>query len=178
MAYVAIMKKIRGLAAVTLLSVLTTGVSLADAVSEYDLKAAYLLNFASYVEWPSSQGPITICIYGENPFKATTIVSLLKEKQGRVDVTFTYPRQLGQLADCKILYLASSERDNFDQIIASLHNASVLIVSDIQDDLPAGVMINLLLESNRLAFEVRMNTVLAAKLKISSKLLKLAKSVQ
>jgi hypothetical protein len=149
----------------------------ADTVTEYDLKAAYLLNFASYIEWPGQPEPVTICIYGENPFKAATIATLLEAKAGQINAGFKYPRQLEQLTDCNILYLGLSEHENFGKTVALLHNAPVLIVTDVQDGLPPGVMINLITESNRLRFEINVNTVLASKLKISSKLLKLAKIV-
>lgn len=161
-----------------LLLVLTAGAVLADAVTEYDLKAAYLLNFASYVEWPGPPKPLAICIYGDNPFKAATIASLLKAKAGQIDAGFKYPSQLEHLADCNILYLAQSEQENFGKAITLLHNAPVLIVTDVQDGLPQGAMINLITESNRLRFEINIDRALASKLKISSKLLKLAKIVQ
>lgn len=172
-------KKVKEVVFAALLLFLTKNIGLADPISEYDLKAAYLLNFAGYVEWPNLKNKsVRICVYGENPFKASTIAVLVKEKSGQIDVHFTYPRQLAQLAECNILYLASSEQGDFDRIIASLHNAPVLTVSDIADDFPSGVMINLLFESNRLAFEVRMDPILESKLRISSKLLKLAKKSQ
>lgn len=175
MASVPMLKKT---AAWILLLSLGSGSGLADAVTEYDLKAAYLLNFASYVEWPNPPEPVTICVYGDNPFKAATIATLLEAKAGQINADFKYPRQLEQLTDCNILYLGLSEHENFGKAIAMVRNAPVLIVTDVQDGLPQGVMINLIAESNRLRFEINIGTVLASKLKISSKLLKLAKIVQ
>jgi hypothetical protein len=164
-------------AAWMLLLVFTAG-TVADAVTEYDLKAAYMLNFASYVEWPGLSKPVSICVYGNNPFNASTIATLLEAKTERIHADFKYPHQLEQLMDCNILYLAQSEQENFGKAIALLRNAPVLIVTDVQDGLPQGAMINLITESNRLRFEIDINTVLASKLKISSKLMKLAKIVQ
>lgn len=175
MPYVSMINKI---AAWALLLAFTAGAGLADEVTEYDLKAAYLLNFADYVEWPSPPKPVTICVYGNNPFKAASIDTLIKAKAGQIDAVFKSPRQPEQLANCNILYLAQSEQESFGKIIAQLHNAPVLTVTDIQDGLPQGAMVNLLTESNRLRFEVNIDTALASKLKISSKLLKLAKIVQ
>lgn len=169
---------LKKIAAWILLLSLSSGSGLADAVTEYDLKAAYLLNFASYIEWPGQPEPVTICIYGDNPFNAATIATLLEAKAGQINADFKYPRQLEQLTDCNILYLGLSERENFGKAIAMVRNAPVLIVTDVQDGLPQGAMINLITESNRLRFEININTVLASKLKISSKLLKLAKIVQ
>lgn len=168
---------VKKIAVWVLLLVFTAGAGLADAVTEYDLKAAYLLNFAGYIEWPSPPKPVTICVYGNNPFKAATIDTLMKAKAGQIDAIFKYPRQSDQLTDCNILYLAQSEQESFGKTIALLHNASVLIVTDIQNGLPQGAMINLITESNRLRFEINIDTVLTSKLKISSKLLKLAKIV-
>ncbi len=166
-----LLKTIRALA----VGILLTGLGLADPVTEYDLKAAYLLNFASYVEWPTLPDPITVCVYGENPFKETTISTLLEAKKGQIDISFKNPRQLEQLADCNILFLPLSERENFDKAVALLHNVPVLVVTDAQDGSPPGAMINLVTETNRLRFEVNLSKVLESKLKISSKMLKLAK---
>jgi hypothetical protein len=168
---------IRKTAAWILLTILTASAGLADAVTEYDLKAAYLLNFASYVEWPEPSAPVTICVYGDNPFKTTTIATLLEAKAGQINADFKYPRQAEQLTGCNILYLSLSERENFGKVSTLLRNAPVLIVSDVEGDLPPGVMINLITESNRLRFEINISAVLASKLKISSKMLKLAKIV-
>lgn len=174
MASVTMIKRI----VVWMLLILATGSGFADAVTEYDLKAAYLLNFASYVEWPSQSEPVTICVYGDNPFKAGTISTLLEAKAGQINASFKYPNESERLTDCNVLYLGLSEHENFDKIITKLHNAPVLIVTDVQDGLPRGVMINLITESNRLMFEINIGTVLASKLKISSKMLKLARIVQ
>jgi hypothetical protein len=161
-----------------LLLVVTAGAGLADAVTEYDLKAAYLLNFASYIEWSNPPKPVKICIYGNNPFKAATIATLLEAKAGQIEADFKYTSQLEQLTDCNIVYLAHSEQASFGKVIAQLRNAPVLIVTDVQDGIPQGAMINLITESNRLRFEINISTVLASNMKISSKLLKLAKIVQ
>ncbi len=151
--------------------------TMANEATEYDLKAAYLLNFAGYVEWPSPQKPITVCVYGHNPFNPATIATLLDAKSGQIDADFKYPRQLDQLTVCNILYWPQSEQENFGKAITLLNNAPVLIVTDVQDGLPQGAMINLINESNRLRFEINVGTALASNLKISSKLLKLAKIV-
>jgi hypothetical protein len=89
MTCIAILKKI---AVRALLLVFAAGVGLADEVTEYDLKAAYLLNFADYVEWPSPPKPVTICVYGNNPFKTASLDTLLKAKAGQIDAVFKYPR--------------------------------------------------------------------------------------
>jgi hypothetical protein len=169
---------IKRIAIGALLLSLTAGNGLADEVTEYDLKAAYLLNFAIYVEWPTPPEPVSICVFGNNPFTAKTIDTLLKAKAGQINANFEYPRQLEQLSQCNILFLALSEQENFSKIIAQLNHKPVLIVTDSQNGLPQGAMVNLTVESNRLRFEVDINAALASELKISSKLLKLAKVVQ
>lgn len=169
---------VKKIAVWALLSVITAGAGLADAVTEYDLKAAYLLNFARYIEWSDSPKPITICIYGNNPFKAATIATLLEAKAGQIEADFKYPSQVEQLTDCNVVYLAHSVQESFGKAIAHLRNAPVLIVTDVQNGFPQGAMINLITESNRLRFEINISSVLASNLRISSKLLKLAKIVQ
>ena len=149
---------------------------------EYQVKAAFLFNFAKFVEWPSSSlpdlsAPLRICILGRDPF-GDELRNITKEKtvSGR-------KLQIDQLVDlqhaktCQILFIASSERAQLKEILEALQGANVLTVGDTNGFPEQGGMINFVLENDRVQFEVNRKAAEQAGLKISSKLLSVAKLV-
>jgi len=79
------------------------------------------------------------------------------------------------LRSCHILFISSSERKRLPQIIQSLRGASVLTVGDMGQFNQQGGIINFILEANKVRFEINSRGADHARLKISSKLLSLAK---
>ena len=154
--------------------------SRSDQQLEYEVKAAFLYNFAKFVEWPEeafrdSTAPITIGILGKNPFQGE-LREVIKGKtvQGRkLDVR----RVKGHLT-CHILFIASSEKDNLKKILQRLAGSCALTVSDIEDFASRGGIIGFLTEENRVRFEINVDAAERAGLRVSSKLLKLAKVVE
>jgi hypothetical protein len=154
----------------------------AQSAGEYQVKAAFLYNFAKFIEWPPSSfpdasAPIRICILGRDPFGAE-LHQIADEKSvnGR-------KLQVHQLADlrtartCHILFIASSEKPQLKQTLESLQGADVLTVGDTEGFVEKGGMINFVLENDRVRFEVNQKAAEQAGLKVSSKLLNIAKSV-
>lgn len=149
--------------------------------TEYQVKAAFLFNFAKFVEWPPSSfsdasTPLRICVLGRDPFgqELRDLVSA-KTVQGRkleVDPVVN----LQQARSCHILFIASSEKTSA-RILEGLRGASVLTVGDTKGFAGQGVMINFVLENDRVQFEVNPKAAEQAGLKISSKLLSVAKLV-
>jgi hypothetical protein len=149
---------------------------------EYQVKAAFLFNFAKFVEWPSSSlpdlsAPLRICILGRDPF-GDELRNITKEKtvSGR-------KLQIDQLVDlqhartCQIVFIASSEKAQLKGILEALQGANVLTVADTKGFAEQGGMINFVLENDRVQFEVNRKAAEQAGLKISSKLLSVAKLV-
>jgi hypothetical protein len=81
------------------------------------------------------------------------------------------------LKDCHILFISSSERKRLSQILESLRGGSTLTVGEMERFTQQGGIINLIMEDSKVRFEVNTNSAGQARLKISSKLLALAKSV-
>jgi YfiR/HmsC-like len=149
---------------------------------EYQVKAAFLYNFAKFVEWPSSSfsdasAPFRICVFGLDPF-GQELHDITSEKtvNGR-------KLQVDQVADlqlartCHILFIASSEKAQLKRILESLRGTNVLTVGDSDGFAKLGVIINFVLENNRVQFEVNHKAAEQAGLNISSKLLSVAKLV-
>jgi len=153
-----------------------------DALSEYQVKAAYLFNFLKFVEYPSASfadplAPIVIGVVGDDPFgSALPQVVIGKTVQGRDLVIRVY--RIGEdLRGAHILFISASERKKIPMILSSLRGSSVLTVSDTAGFLDAGGMIQFLNEDSRVRFAINVDATSRAKLKMSSKLLTLAKIV-
>lgn len=153
----------------------------AQTATEYQVKAAFLYNFAKFVEWPSSSfsspsAPLQICVFGRDPF-GEELRNITNEKMvngHRLEVRRAMDLQ--QARSCHILFVAFSGA-SVKSILEGLHGASVLTVGDSKGFAEQGGMINFILENDRVKFEVSSKAAEKAGLKISSKLLSLAKSV-
>jgi hypothetical protein len=153
-----------------------------DALSEYQVKAAYLFNFLKFVEWPDdsfadSLAPIVIGVVGEDPFgSALPQVTIGKTVQGRDLVIRKYHTGEG-VRGAHILFISPSEKKRLPMILSSLRGSSVLTVADTEGFLDAGGMIQFLNENDRVRFAINVEATSRANLKMSSKLLSLAKVV-
>jgi hypothetical protein len=150
-----------------------------QAMDEYQVKAAFVVKFAGFVEWPaaafkSPADPLTICVMGRNPF-GHQLESMVEGKvvDGR---TFAL-RAITDARDaisCQILFISSSERLRFRSILELLKSSSVLPVGDTDDFITEGGVINLRLESGKVRIEIDARAAKAKNLRISSRLLELA----
>jgi len=149
---------------------------------EYQVKAAFLYNFAKFVEWPpgsfsDASAPLRICVLGRDPF-GEELRSITREK-----TVNAHKLQVDQVADlqmartCHILFVASSEKAQLAQILEGLRGTDALTVGDTKGFVEQGGMINFVLGNNRVQFEVNRKAAEQAGLKISSKLLSVAKFV-
>lgn len=148
----------------------------------YRTKAAYLVNFFEFVEWPANayadpQGKWVIGIVGDNPFGDDLgRMTIGKKVRGRKLVNRWFMPGTDYCA-CHILYISSSERKHFRTILKTLHGTSILTVSDMSGFLEAGGMIELMRIGNRIHFAVNLAAISQARLKVSSKLLAVAQQV-
>jgi hypothetical protein len=149
---------------------------------EYQVKAAFLYNFAKFVEWPPSSfsnasAPLQICIFGRDPFgdglRALTADKTVNGRKFEIDNVV----DLQQARSCHILFIAASTAMAVKQIVEGLRGANVLTVGDAKEFAEQGGMISFVLENDRVQFEVNRKTAEQAGLKISSKLLSVAKLV-
>jgi hypothetical protein len=149
---------------------------------EYQVKAAFLFNFAKFVEWPASSfsdasAPLRICVLGRDPF-GEALLNITKDKTvngRRLEVDQGMDLQAART--CHILFIASSERTRLKQIFEGLRGSDALTVGDTKGFVEQGGMINFVLEHDRVQFEVNRKAAEESGLKISSKLLIVAKLV-
>jgi hypothetical protein len=155
-----------------------TAQSVAD---EYQVKAAYLLNFARFVEWPAdvlpASSPLTIAIVGNDPFGGT-LDSLLRGKSANGHpIRVRYLRWNDILVQCQIVFISASEEPHLLQIFRFIGNSGVLTVSDIDRFSLRGGIVEFSMVGNRVRFDIDRISAVTAKLTISSKLLNVARAV-
>jgi len=156
--------------------------SQSSTAGEYQVKAAFLYNFAKFVEWPPSSfsdasAPLRICVLGQDPF-GEELGNITREKtvNGRkLEVDQVVDVQ--QARTCQILFIASSEKAQLKRIFESLRGTDALTVGDTKGFVEQGGMINFVLDNNRVQFEVNRTAAEQGGLKVSSKLLSVAKLV-
>jgi hypothetical protein len=147
----------------------------------YQLKAAFLVNFAEYVEWPSpsftDKGPFVFGVLGENPFNGS-LKSLVADElvQGRRAVVEHY-KSVSEIGPCHILFISDSERSRLPAIMTALADRSILTVSDLEGFGDSGGVIRFVTET-RVRFRINTAAARRARLTISSKLLRLADAVE
>jgi hypothetical protein len=151
--------------------------------SEYEVKATYLYNFSKFVDWPakgthSQSDSFTICVLGEDPFGPALNTTLADESIAGKSVVAKRIPTLQDAANCRVLFISSSEDKQLTQIFAMLGDASVLTVSDLPQFTRRGGMVQFLLQDNKIRFEVNLASAERAGLSFSSELLKVAINVK
>ncbi len=142
------------------------------------LKAAFLYNFAKFVEWPvtafaDEQAPLTICVLGTGPLGAE--LDHLTGKVIRERRLLVKPVQVdSHITRCHQLYVSPDELARTPDILRLLRTTPVLTVCDGEGCAEAGLMINMRMADNRVALDLNLGTVQRTALKVSSQLLKLA----
>ena len=155
----------------------------AQEANEYEVKAAYLYNFARFVEWPDNvsldpNGPLVIAILGRDPFGGE-IDRFIQGKtvNGRRLVIKRFS-SLEAYEQCHILFVSSSEKRNLPRILAAVRNSGVLTVSETDRFAQIGGIINFITIENSIRFEINQAAAERVGLKISYKLLSLGRVVR
>ena len=151
-------------------------------ISEDQVKAAFIYNFAKFVQWPensfsSRDSPLRICTFGANAL-GPALEELAQDKTvaGR-RVQVEKPRSLQQARSCQILFIGYHELPRLQEVLTAVRGASVLIVSEAPGFAAHGAMIEFVTENDRLRFEINAKAAREAQVNISAKLLSLAKNV-
>lgn len=167
-----------------LVGVLHRGLSapVAHESLEYQVKAAFLLNFVKFTEFPPSafrdgDSPITICVSGDDPF-GNALDQLVKgETVGGRKVVAQRIKRVPVGKACQVLFLHAFEKNTVETILAAV-GSGVLTVGEGEKFIQNGGMIAFVIENRRVRFDVNQAAAESAGLKLSSKLLTVAKAVE
>lgn len=175
----------RGRLAVLLIIFLTASISLPVSGSEirvYEIKAAFLYNFVKFVEWPESrlkqsQGIITVGILGSDDFgNAFDVITGRSVKDMKLSVR--YFERTEDIRACHLLFVSESEKSRLREILESLQGYPILTVGESEDFGALGGIIRFYTENNKVRFEINISAASKADLRISAKLLEVAKTAK
>ena len=149
--------------------------------AEYPVKLAFLYNFTKFIEWPpdsyrDSGAPLLICIVGHDPFSEILERELRTRNVGGHPVELKTFKANDKLSVCQIVFVPATEKHQAD-IVRGLKGSSTLTVGETDGFAVLGGIINLTVEANTVHFEVNRLAAERAGLKISSRLLSIAKIV-
>ena len=150
-------------------------------LAEAQLKAAFVLNFVRYIEWPEStfaskESAITLCTVGQdNGSFSLNALEGRKVQERPIKVRTNVP--IDSLRSCHVAFFVEGETRRLRPVLRHLSGQALLTVSDIEGFIDQGGAIGIVQGEQRLQFEVNRGALEQAKLKASSQLLKLARAI-
>lgn len=155
----------------------------AQVSREYDLKAVFLYNLATFVEWPATafmtpDAPFVIGVLGSDPFGSVLDGVVADEYVGKHPITVRRFRRGDDVTGCHLLFISNSESRRLPELLRSLGRLPLLTVSDRPAFLEEGGMVRFATRADRLQLFVNVQATRAAELVVSSKLLEVAEVVE
>jgi hypothetical protein len=150
---------------------------------EYPLKALFLYNFASYVDWPADtfandQTPFVIGVLGSAPIDATLKEIAASKKIAGRSIEILRFVSINDLKPCQILFITRSVSTELQRrAIEAEKNRPVLVVGESEDFAAWGGTVNFFVQANKIRFEINVAATKQQHLKVSSKLLGMAKII-
>ena len=149
---------------------------------EYQVKAAFVFNFAKFVEWPldtfkSENAPIVFCVFRHDPF-GSALDEIIRGKA--INNRAVLARRITELSDlraCQLVFVSSVEYEHLSEVLKSLKGTSALVVGESEGFAERGGGIQFFPEDKKLRFAVNVDAIQRARLTVSSKLLALARIV-
>lgn len=150
------------------------------SMPEDDIKAAFLFSFAKFIEWPPRAGEdaaLVVGVLGRDGFAATLEQTVRgKTVNGKPLVVKRLARPQEALG-CHVVFIGGGDRNRVKQILSALPASGVLTVGEAEQFAQWGGIINFVKETNRIRFEINADAATRAGLRISSRVLQLARVV-
>ncbi|MFZ0821733.1 MAG: YfiR family protein [Candidatus Acidiferrales bacterium] len=150
--------------------------------SEAQIKAAFLLNFARFAEWspmavPETSTLLFFCFDGAEDVRIAFQTLADGKEIGKRKIVNRKITSPADARTCQAVFANDSKHNREAELLKTARDVGALTVGDGPDFLSSGGMIQLLVDDNRMRFDINMATVSRAKIKLSSKLLALARHV-
>jgi len=152
------------------------------SLSEYQVKALFLFNFAKYIDWPSTafpdtNAPIVIGIVGENNFGGHLRKTVEGKNISGRGIVIRGNVKEEDFDKCHILFVSASERKHIGEVCSRVKGAPVLTVGETEQFTQQGGVIGFVKKEGKVRLQIDLDAARSAKLQISSKLLSVADSV-
>jgi len=153
------------------------------SMSEYQVKALFLLNFVKYVDWPAeampgATTPIIIGILGQDNFDDNLTHAVEGKSINGREIIIKHLSAGEDPSGCAILFISSSENSRLGEILSKTGTLPILTVGESESFLGKGGIINFTLKEGKIHLEINLNVAQKVKLQISSKLLSVADAVK
>jgi hypothetical protein len=165
-----------------LLVLLGNELAYSQAISEDQVKAAYLYNFAKFVEWPQetfpdATTPIHLCVLYD-PSIGSELSQIVKDKHVSGRSIVVVPIQTGEQGSaCQILFINSAQNAQIEHVLKVLQGASVLTVGESTGFVEQGGIVNFVIQNDQVHFQVNHRVATQNGLRMSARLLSVAKLV-
>lgn len=155
----------------------------AISAKEYEIKAAFLYNLGSFISWPATtfksiQDNFSICILGEDPFNQR-LQSLTQDQQiSGHPISVEQITSIQEAIRCQILFVSASEQENLPLIFKWLNGKPILTVSDIENFILSGGMLQFFKRENKIRLALDPEAISEVGLKASAHLMKIAELIR
>ncbi len=152
-------------------------------LGEYEAKAAFLFNITRFAEWPKealpeAATPLLICVFGEDPFGPVLDEIVRGETSAGHPLAVRRVTLPAAARECHVLFCGAGEQDHLREILRVVAGRPVLTVGETASFLDQGGAVALRVDKERIAFDVDVDAASEARVKLSSKLLRLASNVR
>ncbi|NPA39994.1 MAG: YfiR family protein [Thermodesulfobacteria bacterium] len=154
----------------------------ATTLLEYKIKTAFIYNFLKFIDLPDNKKNgknITICVFGrKDPFgKIIDILNTKEVKGKKLKVKKIFA--LSQVKMCSVLFIPSGE-ERTEEILNYIREKKlpILTIGESPDFIDKGGIINFVIIDNKVRFEINNTIANELGIKISSRLLRLARKVK
>jgi hypothetical protein len=170
-------RRLAGLAALVALA--GPGVSAQNATAP-ELKAAFLYNFAKFTEWPELEpdAGITLCVVDDDRVAAALATTVKGQSLEAHRLRVLKVDASASFRICQILFVAGPNAARAAKIVERAAGLPVLTASDASTFSTSGGMIEFFVESGRMRFAVNVDAIQRVHVRLSSRLLGLAKIVR
>jgi hypothetical protein len=145
-------------------------------LDETAVKAGFLFNFAKFVEWPTDHsGSLAFCVIGDDSMAASLEAGVAGKNIGERSIVVRSRPDLAALESCSVIYIGRANKKEATQAARLVAGKQILTVSEFPELGSQGVTISFFLDEERVRFEVHLGAVKQAGLKVSSRLLTLAR---
>lgn len=153
------------------------------SLSDYQVKAAYLYYFTTFVDWPPEAfertgNELVVGVLGEDPFGEILDATLRGKSVNNRPLVVRRFASIKDARDSHILFISASERDRIPSILKALDGAAVLTVADVDGFATRGGQIAFHTIDRKVRFDINVAAVERARIKISAQLMKLGRIVR
>ena len=154
----------------------------ASSPNEYAVKAAFLFHFGQFVEWPerafqNANSPVVYCTIGEDPFHGALDETLKGKTIDARDLQVRHLKDGSEAQGCHVAFIGKTGKRRVTDELASLGSNPVLTIGETEEFAKNNGMIAFCMEENKIRFNINLGAAEKANLKISARLLTLAKTV-